>query len=83
MLAFIDVEARVPTTHPLRTIERLAYEALADLSAMFDPMYAENGRPLIPPERLLSAGLGRASWLTMMQRGQLCSPTKELCGPVG
>jgi transposase len=57
MLAFIDLEERVPTGHPLRTIKRLADEALADLSSTFDQMYAENGRPSIPPERLLKASL--------------------------
>jgi transposase len=57
MLAFIDLEERVPATHPLRMIKRLADEALADLSSTFDRMYAENGRPSIPPERLLKASL--------------------------
>jgi transposase len=57
MLAFIDLEERVPTSHPLRTIKRLADEALADLSSTFDEMYAKDGRPSIPPERLLKASL--------------------------
>ena len=57
MLAFIDLEERVPTAHPLRTIKRLADEALADLSSVFDRMYAKDGRPSIPPERLLKASL--------------------------
>jgi len=57
MLAFIELEERVPTVHPLRTIKRLADEALAELSPTFDRMYAENGRPSIPPERLLKASL--------------------------
>jgi len=57
MLAFIDLEERVPTVHPLRTIKRLADEALADLSSTFDEMYARDGRPSIPPERLLKASL--------------------------
>ncbi len=57
MLAFIDLEERVPSAHPLRTIKRLADEALADLSSTFDAMYAEDGRPSIPPERLLKASL--------------------------
>jgi transposase len=57
MLAFIDLEERVPTSHPLRTIKRLADVALADLSAVFDRMYAKDGRPSIPPERLLKASL--------------------------
>ena len=55
MLAFIDLEERVPTGHPLRTIKRLADEALKELSPMFDGMYAKDGRPSLPPERLLKA----------------------------
>ncbi len=57
MLAFIDVETRIPQDHPLRSIRRLADEALAALSPTFDVMYAEVGRPSIPPERLLKASL--------------------------
>ena len=57
MLAFVDVDTRIPLDHPLRTIKYLADEALADLSPMFDAMYAELGRPSIPPERLLKASL--------------------------
>ena len=57
MLAFIDVETRIPLDHPLRSIRRLADEALAALSPTFDAMYAEVGRPSIPPERLLKASL--------------------------
>lgn len=57
MLAFVDLEERVPLDHPLRTIQRLADAALAALSPEFDRMYAEGGRPSIPPERLLKASL--------------------------
>jgi transposase/sulfur relay (sulfurtransferase) complex TusBCD TusD component (DsrE family) len=57
MLAFIDLEARVPPDHPLRAIKALADRALAELSDVFDRMYAEVGRPSIPPERLLKASL--------------------------
>src|SRR3954465_15894819 len=57
MLGFIDLEERVPVDHPLRTIKRLADEALADLSPVLDAMYKEGGRPSIPPERLLKASL--------------------------
>lgn len=38
ILAFIDLEERVPTAHPLRTVKRLADEALAELSPLFDKM---------------------------------------------
>ena len=57
MLAFIDAETRIPLDHPLRTIKHLADEALSDLSPLFDAMYAADGRPSIPPERLLKASL--------------------------
>ncbi len=57
MLMFIDPEERVPRDHPLRTIKALADWALAELSPTFDAMYAEAGRPSIPPERLLKASL--------------------------
>ncbi len=57
MLAFVDLESRVPVDHPLRAIKRWADEALAGLSAEFDRLYAADGRPSIPPERLLKASL--------------------------
>jgi transposase len=57
MLAFIDLEERVPPHHPLRTIKRFAERALATLSPTFDAMYGDGGRPSIPPERLLKASL--------------------------
>jgi transposase len=57
MLAFVDLESRVPQDHPIRTIRRLADAALAELSPLFDEIYAETGRPSIPPERLLKASL--------------------------
>ena len=57
MLACVDLEERVPVDHPLRAIKRWADEALAGLSPEFDRMYADDGRPSIPPERLLKASL--------------------------
>jgi len=57
MLAFVDLEERVPPNHPLRTIKRFADRALVTLSPTFDAMYGAGGRPSIPPERLLKASL--------------------------
>lgn len=57
MLAFIDPESRVPPDHPVRIIKAMADRALAELSPVFDTMYAEVGRPSIPPERLLKASV--------------------------
>ena len=57
MLAFVDLEERVPQDHPLRTIKAVADEALERLSAEFDRMYSKVGRASVPPERLLKASL--------------------------
>ena len=57
MLAFVDLEERVPRNHPLRVIKQFADRALAALSPVFDEMYSAGGRPSIPPERLLKASL--------------------------
>jgi transposase len=49
------MDERIPADHPLRTIRRLVDEALARLSRDFDALYAQIGRPSIPPEQLLRA----------------------------
>jgi uncharacterized protein len=68
MLAFIDLDERVPPEHPSRTIEALADRALTELSPTFDRMYAKDGRPSIPPERLLKAPLSIALSLVRSER---------------
>ncbi len=40
MLAFVDLEERVPRNHPLRVIQQHADRALNELSPVFDQMYA-------------------------------------------
>ena len=57
LLAFIDLETRVPDDHPLQVIKKLADQALKALSPDLDRMYADVGRPSIPPERLLKSSL--------------------------
>ena len=55
MFSTISPEKRVPADHPLRPVKRMADQALADLSPVFDEMYSAVGRPSIPPERLLKS----------------------------
>lgn len=57
MFSYVSPEARVPSDHPLRRIKGLAEDALRSLSRTFDRMYAKEGRPSIPPERLLKSQL--------------------------
>ena len=49
MLAFVDLEERVPQDHPIRTIKIIVDDALARLSPEFDQMYSKVGRASVPP----------------------------------
>src|ERR1051326_5128918 len=60
MLCLISPESRVPKDHPLRRIKPLVDEVLLELSPLFEEMYAKDGRPSIPPERLLKAKMLQA-----------------------
>jgi transposase len=62
---------RVPATHPIREIKRLADRALAKLDSVFGAMYSSIGRPSIPPERLLKAQLLIALYSVRSER-QFC-----------
>jgi transposase len=53
MFSYVSAERRIPADHPLRPMRALVDEALKDLSARFDRMYAQVGRPSIAPEKLL------------------------------
>ena len=55
IFSFVTLEDRVPADHPLRAIRRIVDEILSGMSKRFDGLYAESGRPSIPPERLLRA----------------------------
>lgn len=57
MLCLLSPEDVVPPNHPLRGIKKLADAALVELSPEFDAMYSANGRPSVPPERLLKGML--------------------------
>jgi len=57
MLCALNPEDLVPKDHPLREVKALADEALKRLDAQLDAMYAEHGRPSVPPEQLLKSML--------------------------
>jgi transposase len=71
MLMLMSPETRVPATHPLRAIKRLADAALSKLSPVFDEMYSSVGRPSIPPERLLKSMVLIALYTVRSER-QFC-----------
>jgi transposase len=58
--AAVDLEGRVRADHPLRAVKRMVDEDLRKMSRRFDAAYAGEGRPSVPPERLIKAMLLQA-----------------------
>lgn len=68
LFSYVRLETRIPADHPLRAIRELVDAALKDLSRSFDRLYAREGRPSIPPERLLRALLLQAFYTVRSER---------------
>src|SRR5258705_8553763 len=68
LFSYVRLESRIPADHPLRAIRTLIDEALNGLSRDFNKLYARDGRPSIPPERLLRALLLQAFYTVRSER---------------
>ena len=66
--SYVRLETRIPADHPLRPIREIVDEALRKLSPAFSRLYAREGRPSIPPERLLRALLLQAFFTVRSER---------------
>jgi len=66
--SYVRLDTRIPADHPLRAIGALTDAALTGLSRDFDRLYARDGRPSIPPERLLRALLLQAFYTVRSER---------------
>jgi len=71
MLSALTPDQLVPQDHPIRRIKPIVDQALKELSPMFNRMYADLGRPSIPPEHLLKASLLIALYSIRSER-QFC-----------
>ena len=60
LFSYVSIEERIPASHPLRRIRKLADQALDRLNPTFCELYAAEGRPSVPPEQLLLASLLQA-----------------------
>jgi transposase len=71
MLSSLTPDQLVPQGHPIRQIKPIVDHALSELSPVFNRMYADMGRPSIPPEHLLKACLLIALYSIRSER-QFC-----------
>ena len=66
LFSYVSLEQRIPKRHPIRKMRKLMDEALANLDPVFNEIYAEDGRPSIPPERLIRASLLQVIYLSLI-----------------
>jgi transposase len=71
MLLGVTTEDFIPQDHPIRRIRALTDGVLARLSPQFSAMYADIGRPSVPPEHLVKATLLMALYSIRSER-QFC-----------
>ncbi len=68
LFSYVDLEDRIPARHPLRLVRGIVNEVLLALDADFSAMYADFGRPSIPPEKLLRGSLLQAFYTIRSER---------------
>jgi transposase len=79
LFSYVDIEARVPVGHPLRRIRELVNGALAELDERFAGLYSTEGRPSIPPERLIRASLLQLFYSIRSERQLIERMDFDLC----
>jgi transposase len=57
LFSYVQLEERIPPTHPLRKIRIIADKALQSMNSKLSERYSANGRPSIPPEKIIKASL--------------------------
>ncbi len=67
-LTVINLNSIVPKDHPLRSIKCRVDSVLQKLSPLFNELYANEGRPSIPPEQLLKARVLTALYSVRSER---------------
>ena len=70
-MVLVTPDDMVPADHPIRKIRKLVDAALVEMEPIFATMYSTEGRPSVPPERLLKAMLLIALYSIRSER-QLC-----------
>lgn len=75
LFSYINLEERIPANHSLRPLKVLMDSILKGMDQQFEAVYSQEGRPSIPPERLLRASL----LLRSAQSGNWLSTLNTTC----
>ena len=68
LFSYVDLEDRVPKSHPLCVIRGIVNDVLDGQWSDFEAVYSHTGRPPIPPEKLLRALLLQAFYSIRSER---------------
>src|SRR6202158_1546620 len=68
MFSYVSPEQRIPAEHPLRPLRAMMDDILKEMSPRFAKLYADTGRPSIPPERVLRALLLQVLYTVRSER---------------
>lgn len=68
LFSSISIKDRIPASHPLRRIRKLADQAFDRLNPSFCQLYASEGRPSVQPEQLMLASLLQAFYGIRLER---------------
>lgn len=68
LFSYVSQEDRIPQDHPLRKVREIVDPLLKEMSGEFDALYADTGRPSIPPEQLLRALLVQVFYTIRSER---------------
>jgi transposase len=70
-LTLVNIEERIPRSHPIREVKRMIADVFRRLDSHFEELYADKGRDSVPPERLLGAKVLMALYSVRSER-QFC-----------
>jgi len=74
-VTLVNIEERIPRTHPIREVKRMIADVFRRLDDHFEALYADKGRDSVPPERLLAAKVLMALYSVRSER-QFCERLK-------
>lgn len=67
-VVMVNPEAMIPSDHPIRTVKKIVDVVLDRIAPKLDAIYAQRGRPSIPPETLLKAQILIALYTVRSER---------------
>lgn len=83
LFSYVNLEERIPVNHALRPLRVLVDGILKGMDHQLEAVYSKEGRPSIPPERLLRASLLQVLFTIRSERQNWSSILNTTCCTAG